>query len=101
MTVEQIEIRRILTQMLADAGINRETIKDLVREVIEEKIERAMPVVSSQMNLDETIRRKWDRYVESELDQAARSAIRAKVNDSFSRISVTVNLGGRQYTTSM
>ena len=28
MTVEQIELRKILTQMLADNGINRETIKD-------------------------------------------------------------------------
>lgn len=27
MTVEQIELRKILTQMLADNGINRETIK--------------------------------------------------------------------------
>ena len=81
--------------MLADAGINRETIKDLVREVIEEKVEKALPVVTSQMNLDEAIKRKWDRYVNSELDNAARSAIRAKVNGLFNNISVTIDCGGR------
>lgn len=42
MTVEQIELRKILSQMLADNGINRETLKEMVNEVLEEKVERAV-----------------------------------------------------------
>lgn len=38
MTVEQIELRKILTQMLADNGINRETIKGFVEEIVSEKL---------------------------------------------------------------
>ncbi len=35
MTVEQIELRKILTQMLADNGINRETIVDFVKGIVD------------------------------------------------------------------
>ena len=42
MTVEQIELRKILTQMLADNGINRETIKGFVEEIVSEKVDRAI-----------------------------------------------------------
>lgn len=33
MTIEQIELRKILSQMLADNGINRETLKEMVNEI--------------------------------------------------------------------
>ena len=43
MTVEQIELRKILTQMLADNGINRETNMDsLVRTTIQNTINRTI-----------------------------------------------------------
>ena len=42
MTVEQIELRKILTQMLADNRINRETIKGFVEEIVSEKVDRAI-----------------------------------------------------------
>ena len=41
MTVEQIEIRKILNQMLADNGINRETIKDIIKECLDERVDKA------------------------------------------------------------
>lgn len=42
MTVEEIELRKILKQMLADEGINRETLKQMVKDMLEEKLERAI-----------------------------------------------------------
>ena len=48
MTVEQIELRKILTQMLADNGINRETLKDLVKEIIEEKVDKSLNTIIAQ-----------------------------------------------------
>ena len=52
MTVEQIELRKILTQMLADNGINRETLKDMVKEILEEKVEKAVHDVVCQTNME-------------------------------------------------
>lgn len=42
MTVEEIELRKILNQMLADNGINRETLKTMVNDIMEEKINKAI-----------------------------------------------------------
>jgi|GEM_PF-2368888 len=42
MTVEEIELRKILNQMLADVGINRETLKEMVKEILNEKIKKAI-----------------------------------------------------------
>ena len=42
MTIEQIELQKMLTQMLADNGINRETIVDFVKSIVEEKVEKAI-----------------------------------------------------------
>lgn len=42
MTVEQIELRKILSQMLADNSINRDTIGDIVKEIVNEKTEKVI-----------------------------------------------------------
>lgn len=99
MTVEQIEIRKILTQMLADAGINRETIKDIVRDVIEEKVEKAIDTVCHQSNIASDVQRHWDQYVRSGIADAARNAVREQVKGYFQNISVTLNFGGPEPNT--
>ena len=57
MTVEQIELRKILTQMLADNGINRETIKGFVEEIVSEKVDRAIDRIIHETNMDSLIAR--------------------------------------------
>lgn len=56
MTVEQIELRKILTQMLADNGINRETIKGFVEEIVSEKVDRAIDRIIHETNMDSLVR---------------------------------------------
>ena len=58
MTVEQIELRKILTQMLADNGINRETIKGFVEEIVSEKVDRAIDRIIHETNMDSLIARQ-------------------------------------------
>lgn len=40
LTVEQIELRKLIKQELADAGINRTTLTEMVKQAIEEKVEQ-------------------------------------------------------------
>lgn len=61
MTVEQIELRKILSQMLADNGINRETLKDMVNEVLDEKVEKAIRQVISESNITGIVNGKIDK----------------------------------------
>lgn len=95
MTVEQIELRKILTQMLADNGINRETLKDFVREIIEEKIEKSIDDIvnqTSSVDMNNAINRRVDKFINDEIDSVARSEIRKQVTSYFSHISVSVKL---------
>lgn len=51
MTIEQIELRKMLTQMLADNGINRETIVDFVKSIVEKKWRRLFTVLYMKLIL--------------------------------------------------
>lgn len=96
MTVELIELRKILTQMLADNGINRETIKDVVREIVSEKVDKALSEVFHQTDVDGTIDRLMDKYARTAIYDATKTVIREKVNDRFSSVSVTVKLNDKK-----
>lgn len=88
MTIEQIELRKILSQMLADNGINRETIVPMVKDVITEKMDKAAKRIAEETNLDTMVR----DIIRQEIASAVRSEVRAKVRDCFSSISVSIDM---------
>lgn len=102
MTIEQIELRKILTQMLADNGINRETITGFVKEIVDEKIEQTIKHILAngvgngegtfEDRVDDFVDKEVKRYIDRELTAAARAAVRDKINGYFTNVSVTVNL---------
>lgn len=97
MTVEQIELRKILNQMLADNGINRETIKDFIKECIDERVDKALKHLENKSdgdfaNIDGRIQGAIDKFVKQELEKQARDVIRQKVNTLFSTVFVDVQL---------
>lgn len=94
MTVEQIELRKLLTQMLADNGINRETILPFVKEAIGEKVQTAAKRLAEETNLDEMVR----RVIRQEIADAIRSEVRSKVRECFSSISVSIDMHSNDAT---
>lgn len=78
MTVEQIELRKILSQMLADNGINRETLKDMVNEILEEKVEKAVNQVLKEGNIK--------GIVEGKIDNVSRRVIQREVESKVRRV---------------
>ena len=97
MTIEEIEIRKILNQMLADNGINRETIKDIIKECIDERVEKALRNLLDQSNgsfdsFPTRIQTAIDRLVYQEVEKQARMTISDKVRSIFSKIIVNVEL---------
>lgn len=79
MTVEQIELRKILSQMLADNEINRETLKEMVNEILEEKIEKAVRQVINESNVTGIVNGKVDkisrRVIEDEITNKVRRVL--------------------------
>ena len=76
MTVEQIELRKILTQMLADNGINRETIKGFVEEIVSEKVDRAIDRVIHETNMDSLGRRTVQDTIKTTISDEVRWNVR-------------------------
>lgn len=78
MTVEQIELRKILSQMLADNGINRETLKEMVNEILDEKVEKAISQVLKEGNIK--------GIVEGKIDNVSRRVIQCEVENKVRRV---------------
>lgn len=88
MTIEEIELRKILTQMLADNGINRETIVPFVKDIIDKKIDAAIDRVINQTNLDEAVRKEIQKTISNQIG----FAVKDKINRTFSNVNVTVEM---------
>lgn len=80
MTVEQIELRKILSQMLADNGINRETLKDMVNEVLDEKVEKAIRQVISESSITEIVNGKIDKISRRVIEDEVTNKVRRVLN---------------------
>lgn len=90
MTVEQIELRKILTQMLADNGINRETIKGFVEEIVSEKVDRAIDRIIHETNMDSLIA----RMVQDTIRTAISDEVRWNVRRVLGSVSISIETHG-------
>ncbi len=80
MTVEQIELRKILSQMLADNGINRETLKEMVNDVIEEKVEKTVRQVINESNVTGIVNGKVDKISRRVIEDEVTNKVRRVLN---------------------
>lgn len=90
MTVEQIELRKILTQMLADNGINRETIKGFVEEIVSEKVDRAIDRIIHETNMDSLIA----RMVQDTIRTSISDEVRWNVRRVLGSVSISIETHG-------
>lgn len=90
MTVEQIELRKILTQMLADNGINRETIKGFVEEIVSEKVDRAIDRIIHKTNMDSLIA----RMVQDTIRTTISDEVRWNVRRVLGSVSISIETHG-------
>ena len=92
MTVEQIAVRQEVRQLLNEAGINRNTIKEIVREVIEEKMTNAVRQVMHEMDLEKNIYNAANGNLQKLIREELRNSIDKKVNGYFNKINVNVDI---------
>ena len=83
--------------MLADNGINRETIKDIIKDCIDERVDKALKHLENKSdgdfaNMDGRIQGAIDKFVRQEIERQAREVIRQKVGYFFNHITVNVEL---------
>lgn len=86
MTVEQIELRKILIQMLADNGINRETVVDFVKNIIDDKVEKAIKQAVHETNIEGMVNSR----VRDITTRAIQEEVARKVRTTLSSVSISM-----------
>lgn len=77
MRVEEMALRSEIRQMLNEAGFNKNTLKDEVKSVLREEIEKAV-----RQAVNET---DFNGYVKREADRIIRDTTRAHLQDTITR----------------
>lgn len=86
MRVEEIALRQEIRQMLSEADINRNTIRDMVRPVITEEVKKQVENAINQTNVNALVLSKMNTY---EFREALRKAIEQVIKDEIN-ISIDV-----------
>lgn len=60
MRVEEIALRQEIRQMLNEAGINKNTLHDMAKEVMQEEIAKQVKNALNQSNINNIVYRKID-----------------------------------------
>ena len=79
MRVEEIALRQEIRQMLNEAGINKNTLRDMAEKVMQEEVEKQVKNAINQSNIDGIVYRKINSY---ELNEMMRAAIRKKISEA-------------------
>ncbi len=92
MTIEKIAIRQEIRQMLNECGINRNTLKDMVKEVLQEELEKAIKQSLNETNTAGAISTKIEQCVKQSSNRMVREEIRDRVNSVFGRMTISVDI---------
>jgi transcriptional regulator of met regulon len=101
MTVEQIAIRQEVRQLMNEAGINKNTMQDIVREVISEEMTKAVRQVMHEMDIDTIIRNKATGSLQDSIRKELRDSIDQRVKSVFSRMIISVDVTDSTGTSSI
>lgn len=95
MRVEEMALRSEIRQMLNEAGFNKNTLKDLVKAVLEEELNKAIKQAIAETNCD--IMEYTKKNIDCIINKAAEKVVREKITDTivgnyFKRMKVDVNI---------
>lgn len=92
MRVEEIAIRQEARQMLNEAGINQNTLKDMVKEILDEKLEKAIYQALHERDVNQAVSNKIEQCMNNKANQIVKEEIRRKINGIFDHMTVSVDI---------
>lgn len=84
-SIERVMMRDAIAQILADAGINRETLPGIVREIITERVDKA---ISRVMHEGVDLQSITERTVAKRMDSCVSDAVRRALSKPYVSISI-------------
>lgn len=88
---EKRELRLQISQMLADAGINQSTLKEMVKQEISNKVERIVAELTNSKNQDEVRRFIKGRVYERVDDWIKYSLKSTLAQELVNQLTITLN----------
>lgn len=98
MKSEEILMRQEIRQMLNEAGINKNTLKDMVKTVMHEELEKACKQAMAEYNTSATLN---EAAMSRALKESIQEEVRAQVRSSFSRMILTIDVTDEHGTSSI
>lgn len=92
MRVEEIAIRQEARQMLNEAGINQNTLKDMVKEILDEKLDKAICQALHEKDVDGAVSRKIETCIQKEANAIVREAITRRICGIFDHMTISVDI---------
>jgi hypothetical protein len=95
MRVEEMALRSEIRQMLNEAGFNKNTLKDLVKEVLQEELNKAIKqaIAETNCNIEEYTKKNIDSIINKTTERVVKEKITdAIVGNYFSRMKVDVSI---------
>lgn len=80
MRVEEIAIRQEVRQMLAESGLNRNTLREMAEQTLKEQIEKQVKLAVQRIDVNAIVRHEMESYAgQSVLRDAISSEVRNMV----------------------
>ena len=95
MRVEEMALRSEIRQMLNEAGFNKETIKELVKEALHDEIRKVadQAIAESNTDMDSYIKSNLSMLINKAVDRAVKEVITDKVvGNYFNKMQVSVEV---------
>lgn len=87
--------------MLNEAGINKNTLKDMVKEVLHEEIEKATKQAINETDIDGAIKKRMDNSFTRVVKDVTKEAIRERTSSNFNRMTIQVDITDKDGTSSI
>lgn len=92
MTVGQIAIRQEVRQLLNEAGINRNTLKDIVKEVLHEEIQKTCNKILHENDLDAMVCNAIDANFDKIVRDTTAEVIKKRCSNVFDHMQISVDV---------
>lgn len=92
MRVEEMALRSEIRQMLNEAGFNKNTLKDMVKEVLNEEVEKAVRQAVNETDFDSYAKNNAQKIIKNSTNSYLKQAISDRIiGDWFHRMKVIVD----------
>lgn len=94
LSLTQIELRKVISQQLAEAGINRNTLVDMVHKAVDEKVQKKVDELfnATKEGIENNISRTVANFLR--FDSALRRTICDTIKDNIVDIDVNITTRG-------